>query len=993
MRTELTPVARQVVTIAAMLLLTLSPSAFGVTAYFNGSTTVSSDWSNPLNWNPVGTVPWDPSCDAIIINPGTFPCVIDKADQPHTPATSLTISVGGSLTITTNGLLNLPGSFNTGSYGASAPVYITGGTLFITNSLNLGNNGNRGDFNISAGTVTAGALSINNTAGTKMRISGSGVFITDISQLGSVEYWVNNGDITGKDPGWTIVVDTNAIAGKIKITTTGADFYTVTATSQNATFDPIDTVNDLLSGLLPAGYTSGATMGWDASYGVVDNLTDGQIQGWGYSPLIQNGTVLTFALANRSDITNFVTYSYWPDNGRVNQDYTLSVSTNGGSSFNTIQAINATPSVGGSPIYLKVELAIAGSIKNVTHVRFSFPSTQNNGVGYPELVVQGTNSPASTLVAPGFATNLPPALGAGRQLPFALSVSPTGNPSPVAQWYKDGSPISGATLPTLSFPRFSPGDAGTYFVTLMNSQGSTNSVSCVVTMTNQPAVVAFWDPYSQNASFDPLNLENDLLLGRIALGYSAGDPLNEYGFSGTVDNLTDGTTSYQDPNQLCMFPSGTVLTFLLPSVSDITNVATFSAWPDVNRVNQDYTFSVSTNGGVSFQDIVTVHAAPSVSGSWPQLQVLISPNGAYIATNVTHVRFTFPTVQNGGVGYTELVVQGTPSPVSLLVAPGFATNLPPALGAGRQLPFVLSVTATGSPLPYLQWYKDGSPIVGANSPALNFPRFAPSNVGTYFVTATNSAGSTNSVSCVVTMTNQPSVLAFWDPTTQHASFDPLNVENDLILNIIPLGFTNGQLLTQFGRSSPIDVATDGQFGPADPWNDPSARPLWFQSNTSYTWALPSACDITNVATYSGWPDPGRVNQDYTLSVSKDGGATFQNIVTVNAVPSGTASPIDLQVLITPNGAYIARSVTHVRFTFGNVQSDGVGYTELIVQGTPSPVITVTRSGPDLVLTWPGGGVLQSSTNVVGTYTDIIGSSSPWPISPTGLQKYYRVRQE
>jgi len=719
---------RLALTGALSVSLLLGATAFGAPAYWNGPHTASTDYSVEANWNlppdgaADGVVPWNPTCTVIIINPGAYPCVIDNANQPHTPATSLIISVGASLTITTNGILYLPDSFSTANFGNCPPVSITGGTLFITNVLSLGTSSYRGDLSISAGTVTAGALSINNTAGTKMTMSGSGAFITDISQLANVEYWVNHGDIAGKDPGWTLVVDTNAIAGKIKITATGADFYTVTVTSQNATFDPIDTVNDLLSGLLPAGYTSGATMGWNASYGVVDNLTDGQIQGWGYSPLISSGTVLTFALTNRSDITNFATYSYWSDGGRVNQDYTLSVSTNGGSSFNTIQAINATPSVGGAQIYLKVELSIAGSIKNVTHVRFAFPSTQNNGAGYQELVVQGTNSPVGTLVAPGFATNLPPALGAGRQLPFALSVTPTGEPAPVAQWYKDGNPISGATLPVLNFPRFSPSDVGTYFVTLTNSEGSTNSVSCVVTMTNQPSVLAFWDAYSQNASFDPLDTANDIILG-----------------------------------------------------------------------------------------------------------------------------------------------------------------------------------------------------------------------------------------------------------------------------VIPMGYTNGQsFVEQFGVSALIDTATDGQFGPANPFFP--GGPLWFQSNTSYTWALPSASDITNVATYSGWQDSGRVNQDYTFSVSTDGGTTFHDITTVHAAPSISGSPLDLQVLLTPNGAYIARSVTHVRFTFGNVQNGGVGYTELVVQGMPSPVITVTRSGTDLVLTWPGGGLLQSSTNVVGTYTDIIGSSSPWTNAPAGVQKYYRVRQ-
>jgi hypothetical protein len=78
--------------------------------------------------------------------------------------------------------------------------------------------------------------------------------------------------------------------------------------------------------------------------------------------------------------------------------------------------------------------------------------------------------------------------------------------------------------------------------------------------------------------------------------------------------------------------------------------------------------------------------------------------------------------------------------------------------------------------------------------------------------------------------------------------------------------------------------------------------------------------------------------------------------------------------------------SHASFT-----PTGLGPTEspVVVLG---PMITLTRSGADLILSWPGGGTLQSTTNVVGTYVDIPGSSSPFTIGPTGAQKYYRVRQ-
>ena len=118
-------------------------------------------------------------------------------------------------------------------------------------------------------------------------------------------------------------------------------------------------------------------------------------------------------------------------------------------------------------------------------------------------------------------------------------------------------------------------------------------------------------------------------------------------------------------------------------------------------------------------------------------------------------------------------------------------------------------------------------------------------------------------------------------------------------------------------------------------------------------------------------------------------------------PAGNSGPI---VISTPGLHLINVWMREDGFTVDKLllTSDG-GFTPTDLGPAESPVfvppvirvgpgITITRSGTNVILSWPGGGTLQSSTNVVGSYLDIPGSSSPFNVPPAGAQKYYRVRQ-
>jgi hypothetical protein len=62
-------------------------------------------------------------------------------------------------------------------------------------------------------------------------------------------------------------------------------------------------------------------------------------------------------------------------------------------------------------------------------------------------------------------------------------------------------------------------------------------------------------------------------------------------------------------------------------------------------------------------------------------------------------------------------------------------------------------------------------------------------------------------------------------------------------------------------------------------------------------------------------------------------------------------------------------------------------------GGTGPRITVSRDANNLVLTWTGGGVLETRTSLgSGSWTPVPNAASPHPVPMTGTSAFFRVRQ-
>ena len=121
---------------------------------------------------------------------------------------------------------------------------------------------------------------------------------------------------------------------------------------------------------------------------------------------------------------------------------------------------------------------------------------------------------------------------------------------------------------------------------------------------------------------------------------------------------------------------------------DLTNINTYAGWGDSGRSQQDYTVSYSTvTDPNTFHELDTVFA-PSYDGRPSDTAAFLSGSSGILASNVASIIFSFPSTQNGYVGYRELDVLGLPS----------TALVPPFAGPSRVFQVDAGVTASISGL-------------------------------------------------------------------------------------------------------------------------------------------------------------------------------------------------------------------------------------------------------------------------------------------------------
>ncbi len=395
-----------------------------------------------------------------------------------------------------------------------------------------------------------------------------------------------------------------------------------------------------------------------------------------------------------------------------------------------------------------------------TDATLTFATTTTNDMASYRVIASNaagsvTSAPVSLtiLTPPSFVTTpISQTVIAGQ--PAAFIAEASGAPTPGYAWFRNGSPIDGASLPTLSFAAASTNDAATYLVVASNSAGSITSAPVTLTVLVPPTFVTA-----------PTNLT--VVLGQPALFTSlasGSQPLtyqwlrNDAVFPGKTDAaLTFATTTTNDIASYRVIASNAAGSVTSAPVSlTILTPPAFVTTPTSQTViaGQPAAFSALASGAPTPVYAWFRNGSPIDGASLPTL--------SFAAASTNDIA-TYLVVASNSAGS----ITSAPVTLTILTPPAFVTT-PTSQTVIAGQPAAFSALASGAPTPVYAWFRNGSPIDGASLPTLSFAAASTNDAATYLVVASNSAGSITSAPVTLTVLVPPSITAHPNGITRKA---------------------------------------------------------------------------------------------------------------------------------------------------------------------------------------------------------------------------------
>jgi hypothetical protein len=371
---------------------------------------------------------------------------------------------------------------------------------------------------------------------------------------------------------------------------------------------------------------------------------------------------------------------------------------------------------------------------------------QNDDPAFGPVVVSGSLSgdpqPPNILKHP-----LPISAPQGTTATF--EVDARGSPAPTYVWHKDGAPIPTATAAALTLGSVQPADAGTYTVVVSNALGSVTSQGAVLTVTapnGHPSVTK--QPETRHALAGEAITFTVEATGLAPLNYQW--RRNGVAISGaTSASFAISSVQTADAGDYTVVVSNSI-----GSVTSLPAVLTVAANPTLPVITSHPVNQWGTEGGSATFSVVAV-GHPSPSYQW------FKDGNALASSNTPNL--TLSHLKAGDAGTYHVRVSNTVGSVTsngaLLTvvpagtAPAFVRH-PASQTVAIGATVVFTAEASGNPAPAYSWRKDGAILVGETAPTLTIQVKGPENAGSYVAVATNAAGTVESQTAVLTVSQR-----------------------------------------------------------------------------------------------------------------------------------------------------------------------------------------------------------------------------------------------
>lgn len=488
------------------------------------------------------------------------------------------------------------------------------------------------------------------------------------------------------------------------------------------------------SGIYP-GYSAAAMLG-----------ENGQSPGypWGITYFEDNqppGTVhfIEWELPGLVDLSQIRLYAYGDDFlnfGREFEQFVLKAKSEGSSTYDiTIVSYNAShPYIFLDPFNaLLVEETFPVVVSKSFRAEF-VQYTAGYGFDGPRILeLDGFGPPPPVIVTQ------PESLIVNYGMPASFSVTATGTGTLSYQWYRDGTPIAGATSATLQIDPVTHSHTGAYFVSVTDANGNKISAPATLGLDLLNAVQSRHDLW-------------DLNRGSVITSHSALHPVagSIEGTFGGFGPLPQSDWTYFADNQ----PTGTVhfVEWTIPSPSTVRSLRLFAHGdPELNhgREFESVTIRAKSAGSPTF-DLVVGTFTPGHPYSFLDHDLILDTAITPITASAFRAEFAQYTAGYGFDG--PRIIELDAFSTQPLLRPTVVSH-PESKTVSKNSRVTLKVVGRGGNLSY-QWKFMGQPINNATTDTLIIKHAKATDQGYYTVVVSNPVASVESAQALLLVIRQ-----------------------------------------------------------------------------------------------------------------------------------------------------------------------------------------------------------------------------------------------